>query len=129
MIVSASIESPIIPLWAGPKRNGGKWATAARPLSGSASSFENVAIWQRAPLSDEPTWRGSAAVRNDWNGDGGYVEAPSAGLKGWIGSAAPQDASVPGYMLPGQGEQIWLPSNVAKPGAPIATPWNGAGSK
>ncbi len=86
-------------------------------------------FWQREPLSDEPSWRGGAAVRNDWNGDGGYVEAPPAGLKGWIGPAAPQDASVPGYMLPGSGEQIWLPSNVAKPGAPIATPWNGARSK
>lgn len=123
-------DHPDLPDWAAKT-----FGPGARPWDGDkeagtlmrvidADSNPAGSFWQRAPLSDEAGWRGPAAVKNDWNGDGGFVETPSSGLKGWVGPAAPQDASVPGYMLPGDGEQIWLPGNVAKPGGPMPTPWN-----
>ena len=114
---AAQTFGPGVRPWQGDE--GGTLRRVVDADSNPAGSF-----WQQSDLTDEPTWRGSAAVRNDWNGDGGYVEAPAKGLKGWIGPAAPQDASVPGYMLPGSGEQIWIPRDAAVPGDPLPTPWN-----
>ena len=81
-------------------------------------------FWQSEVPPTEADWRAGSAVKNGWNGDGTYVEADPKGLKGWIGPAAPQEATGPGMVLPGGGEQIWIPPNTATPSSPIATPWN-----
>ena len=86
----------------------------------------NGGYWQTDVPQTEAEWRGGSAVLNDWNGDGGYVESPSDGLRGWIGSARPQMSSDGVNVLPGQGEQIWIPPGSAKPGPTMPTPWSGS---
>ncbi len=89
-----------------------------------ADSNPAGSYWQKSPLTSEAEWRGGSAVQNNWNGNGSYVESSSKGLKGWIGPVAPQLSSDNVSMLPGSGEQIWIPSNTASPSAPIKTPWS-----
>lgn len=84
----------------------------------------NGGYWQSAIPKDEAEWRGGSAVLNDWNGNGGYVESPAKGLKGWIGSARAQRSSDGINVLPGHGEQIWMPPGSANPGPPMLTPWS-----
>ena len=94
-----------------------------RSASGSFWSFD-------PPPATEADWRGPSAVKDAWNGDGGYVEHTVGpdGLKAWTGPIAPQQAAVDGYMLPGGGQQIWVPPGTLAPGGPAqATPWNLAG--
>lgn len=76
------------------------------------------------PPATEAEWRSGSAVLNNWNGDGSYVSANPADLKGWIGPAAPQLASDGVHVLPGGQDQIWIPRENATPSAPIPTPWN-----
>src|SRR5882762_2523583 len=79
------------------------------------------------PPAAEGTWRAGSAVKDAWNGDGGYVEStvPPEGLKAWSGPAAPQVAATPGSVLPGGQTQIWVPRGTVVPDAlPQATPWN-----
>ncbi len=76
----------------------------------------------------EAEWRSDFAVKNEWNGDGAYVTSPTAGLKGWIGPAAPQMSSDGSSVLLGNGQQIWIPRNTASPSSPVPTPWNTGGS-
>ncbi|WP_185206331.1 DUF4123 domain-containing protein [Sphingomonas sp. NBWT7] len=84
----------------------------------------NGGYWQKDIPTNEAEWRGGSAVLNDWNGNGGYVESPTKGLKGWIGSARPQMSSDGVNVLPGHGEQIWMPPGSADPGPTIPTPWS-----
>ena len=90
-----------------------------------AESDPNGSYWQAGAPDTEADWRGSSAVKNDWNGDGGYVESNPQGLKGWIGPAAPQMSSDNVNVLPGGGEQIWIPKGSATPGDVKPTPWSG----
>jgi uncharacterized Zn-binding protein involved in type VI secretion len=79
------------------------------------------------PPATEAEWRGDSAVKDSWNGDGGYVEHTVGpdGLRAWSGPIAPQDAAVDGYVLPGNGQQTWVPPGTLKPdGPPQPTPWN-----
>jgi hypothetical protein len=79
------------------------------------------------PPASEGTWRAGSAVKDAWNGDGGYVEStvPPGGLKAWSGPAAPQPAATPGSVLPGGQTQIWVPRGTVVPDAPPQpTPWN-----
>jgi len=80
------------------------------------------------PPANESTWRAGSAVKDDWNGDGGYVESTvPAGepLNAWGGPAGPQPASVDGYTLPGGQNQIWVPrGSIVPDGAAKPTPWN-----
>ncbi len=85
----------------------------------------NGGYWQSDIPSTEAQWRGGSAVLNDWNGNGGYVESSPAGLRGWVGSARPQMSSDGTSVLPGGGEQIWIPPGSAAPGPPQPTPWSG----
>ena len=70
----------------------------------------------------------TSAVRDDWNGDGGYViyTVPGSGLKAWIGPIAPQESqAVAGFVLPGGDTQVWVPYGTITPdGPPHPTPWN-----
>jgi hypothetical protein len=84
----------------------------------------NGGYWQSEIPATEGEWRGGSAVLNDWNGNGGYVESPPTGLRGWIGSARPQMSSDGVNVLPGHGEQIWMPPGSANPGPPQVTPWS-----
>lgn len=84
----------------------------------------NGRFWQSEVPATEAEWRAGSAVRNNWNGNGGYVESPSEGLRGWIGSARPQESSDGVNALPGHGEQIWMPPGSASPGPPRPTPWS-----
>lgn len=82
------------------------------------------------PPATEAAWRGSSAVKDAWNGDGGYVmqTVGPEGLKAWSGPAAPQAAAVDGYVLPGGGNQVWVPPGTIGGGAvPKPTPWNLSG--
>jgi hypothetical protein len=84
------------------------------------------------PPSTEGAWRGSAAVKDPWNGDGGYVQhqVGPEGLKAWAGSAAPQEAATTGSVLPGGAQQAWVPPNSITPvNPPQPTPWNLTASK
>jgi len=78
------------------------------------------------PPTIEDEWRGSAAVKDAWNGDGGYITATAPdGLKAWTGPAAPQPAAVEGYVLPGGGNQVYVPrGTLIADGPPQPTPWN-----
>ncbi|WP_211248750.1 hypothetical protein [Acidocella facilis] len=76
----------------------------------------------------EAEWRSDFAVKNDWNGDGGYVISSTKGLRGWIGPAAPQMSSDGSSVLLGNGQQIWIPRDSASPSSPIPTPWNDVGN-
>ena len=86
------------------------------------------AFWSTSPPpATEGEWRSASAVKDAWNGDGGYVESTvgSDGLKAWSGPAAPQQAAVDGYTLPGGGQQVWVPpGTLAKDGPAMPTPWN-----
>lgn len=84
----------------------------------------NGGYWQAEIPRTEAEWRAGSAVLNDWNGNGGYVESPATGLRGWIGSARPQMSSDGINVLPGHGEQIWMPPGSASPGPTIPTPWS-----
>lgn len=85
----------------------------------------NGSFWQAEVPKTEAEWRGGSAVLNDWNSDGGYVESAPQGLRGWIGSARPEVSSDGVSVLPGGGEQIWIPRGSASPGAAMPTPWSG----
>lgn len=79
------------------------------------------------PPSSEATWRGGSAVKDEWNGDGGFVQhtVGPEGLKAWSGPIAPQEAAVDGNVLPGGSEQIWVHRGTLAPDAPASsTPWN-----
>lgn len=80
------------------------------------------------PPATESQWRAGAAVRNNWNGDGGYVmhEVGPGGLKVWKGAAAPQPAGVDGYYLPGGGTQLYVPEGQINPATlnVTRTPWS-----
>ena len=93
---------------------------SSRDAGGSYWSLEQ-------PPQTEAEWRAGAAVLNDWNGDGGYVEytVPEGGLRGWQGPAAPQPTSALGYALSGGDQQLWIPRGTATPsGGAKPTPWN-----
>jgi uncharacterized Zn-binding protein involved in type VI secretion len=95
-----------------------------RSASGSYWSYD-------PPPQTEGEWRAANAVKDSWNGDGGYVEhtVPDEGLKAWAGPAAPQYAADNVSMLPGQGTQVWVPRNAIAPdGPPMPTPWNLSGN-
>lgn len=83
----------------------------------------NGGYWLESLPETESAWRGQSAVQNNWNGDGGYVTSDTSGLRGWIGTARPQPSSDQIGVLPGGGQQIWIPPGSARPGAPIRTPW------
>lgn len=104
--------------------NGDEHTGSIKRVIGSDDSA-NGGFWQSEVPSTEGKWRGGSAVLNNWNGNGGYVESSSEGLRGWIGSARPQISSDDVNILPGGGEQIWIPPGSAKPGAPQPTPWSG----
>ena len=93
---------------------------------GAKGSFWNTS----PPPATEAEWRNSSAVRDDWNGDGGYVTytVPESGLNAWVGPIAPQrleEAPVPGFVLPGGDTQVWVPYGKITPdGLPQPTPWN-----
>lgn len=106
--------------WNGDEHPGGRITRVV-----GADNNPNGPYWQADLPQTEAAWRGGAAVKNDWNGNGAYVESPSQGLRGWIGSAAPQQSSDGVSILPGQAEQIWIQPGSANPGPPIRTPWNG----
>lgn len=92
-------------------------------MIGSAKS-DNGSFWSPGdPPATEGEWRGGSAVLNDWNGNGAYVTSPTAGLRGWTGSAAPQPSSDGVSALPGQSQQIWLEPGSASPSAPRPSPW------
>ena len=79
------------------------------------------------PPRTEGAWRAGSAVKDSWNGDGGYVEhtVGPEGLKAWAGPAAPQEAAVPEMVLPGGGQQAWVPPNTINPvNSPKPSPWN-----
>jgi hypothetical protein len=79
------------------------------------------------PPRTEGAWRAGSAVKDSWNGDGGYVEhtVGPEGLKAWAGPAAPQEAAVPEMVLPGGGQQAWVPPNTINPvNSPNPSPWN-----
>jgi hypothetical protein len=100
--------------------NGG---TMSRVI-GSASS-DNGSFWSPGePPQTEAEWRGGSAVKNDWNGNGAYVQSPTAGLKGWTGPAAPQLSRDGANVLPGGSQQIWLPPGSATPSPPQPSPWH-----
>jgi hypothetical protein len=82
--------------------------------------------WTRELPATESDWRSAEAVKGEWNGDGGYVEytVPKGGLPAWTGEAAPQPAALPGYILKGGGDQVWIPPNSIAPSAPLPTPWS-----
>ena len=105
--------------WNGDKQQG----TISRVIG--AESDPNGSYWQAGVPGTEADWRANSAVKNDWNGDGGYVESSPQGLKGWIGPAAPQMSSDNVNVLPGGGQQIWIPTGSAKPGDVRPTPWSG----
>ena len=105
--------------WNGDEHPGG---TVQRVIGSDKDA--NGSYWQDRVPDTESEWRAGSAVLNDWNGDGGYVESPTAGLRGWIGSARAQDSSDGVSALPGKGQQIWIERNSANPGPTIATPWS-----
>ncbi len=80
------------------------------------------------PPATEAEWRGSNAVLDPWNGDGGYVSStvPDEGLNVWSGPTAPQALAPDGTsVLPGGATQIWVPRGTITPdGPPMPTPWN-----
>jgi hypothetical protein len=80
------------------------------------------------PPAGEAEWRSSMAVKDQFNGDGGYVTATvtdNDGLNAWSGSAAPQSSDTDGWALPGGGKQIWVKPGTLRPdGPPQPTPWN-----
>ena len=84
----------------------------------------NGGYWQNGVPESEGDWRGQSAVKNDWNGNGGYVQSPTDGMRGWIGSARPQMSSDGVNVLPGGGQQIWVPPGSANPGPTVPTPWS-----
>jgi hypothetical protein len=108
-----------------PRPWNGDEATAPIYRVVDANSNPAGSYWSPTPPTTESAWRGGSAVQNDWNGDGGQVSAKPAGLRGWIGKAAPQPSSDDVNVLPGGAEQIWLPSGSAQPSAVTPTPWNG----
>jgi hypothetical protein len=95
---------------------------------GSASG----SFWStEPPPATEADWRGASAVKDAWNGDGGYVvhTVGEDGLKAWSGPIAPQQAGVDGYMLPGGGQQVWVPrGTLSQDGPAMPTPWNSGGN-
>ena len=90
------------------------------------TSNPSGAFWTREMPATEAEWRSAAAVKGEWNGDGGYVEytIPKGGLPAWTGKAAPQPAALPGYVLKGGGDQVVIPVGSATPSSPMPTPWN-----
>lgn len=69
-------------------------------------------FWSRSqPSNSEAEWRRDNAVRQDWNAAGAYVVAevppPDHALVGQIGPQSSRNS--PGEVLPGGGEQFWLP--------------------
>jgi hypothetical protein len=80
------------------------------------------------PPATEAEWRSGWAVKNEWNGDGAYVEhtVGEGGLKVWRGPAAAQDAAAPGYVLGGGRDQLYIPPELkaVTPSPPRRTPWN-----
>ena len=93
-------------------------------------SRPNGEFWTTTPPPrTESQWRAQSAVKNDWNGDGGYVEytVPKGGLNVWEGPARAQLSSDKKGVLPGGGNQIVLnPETAGIPSdLPVkATPWN-----
>ncbi|RCK52472.1 hypothetical protein TH25_05350 [Thalassospira profundimaris] len=73
-------------------------------------------FWSRSrPSNSEAEWRRENAVRQDWNAAGAYVVAevppPDHALVGKIGPQSSKNS--PGEVLPGGGEQVWLPGTKA----------------
>jgi hypothetical protein len=99
---------------------------APGPISRVIGSGSNPAgeYWLPTAPTTEAEWRGGVAVQNDFNGDGAMVQADPAGLRGWIGKAAPQVSSDGVHALPGDQYQIWMPSGSAQPSSAVPTPWN-----
>ena len=54
-----------------------------------ADNNPNGSFWSPQLPSSEASWRAGSAVQNDWNGNGAFVQSPSASLRGWIGPSAP----------------------------------------
>ena len=92
------------------------------------ASNPNGAFWSlEPPPVEEAVWRAGAAVLNDWNGDGQYVEhvVGPEGLKGWQGPARAQLSSDKVSALPGGADQFVIPPNSLPPlPKPKPTPWN-----
>lgn len=88
--------------------NGGHWAVA--------DSMQQIP-------AKEGVWRGSFAIRQDWNGDGSYQAVRFGDLSpamqrmirenGIVGRAAPQPSVSKDHHLPGGGRQLFVP-NVVK---------------
>lgn len=83
-------------------------------------------FWSRNLPDTEAGWRSDAAVKGEWNGDGGFVEytVPKGGIPAWTGEAAPQPAGAPGYILEGGGDQVWIPPDGITPSSPQPTAWS-----
>lgn len=93
-----------------------------------SESNPNGAFWSlKPPPQSEGSWRSDAAVLNDWNGDGQYVEhtVGKGGLKGWQGPARAQLSSDGASALKGGADQFVIPpGSVDGPLVPKPTPWN-----
>jgi hypothetical protein len=93
-----------------------------------ADSNPNGSFWSLTPPPrSEAQWRSGAAVQNDWNGDGAFVEhtVGKDGLKGWQGAARAQKSSDGVSALAGGADQFVTPPNSLKdPLTPQPTPWN-----
>lgn len=79
------------------------------------------------PPQSEAAWRAGSAIKDKWNGDGGYVEKTvgPGGLKAWEGPTAAQEAATKGMVLPGGKTQTWVPAGTLAPSSPPQpTPWN-----
>lgn len=92
-----------------------------------ADSNPNGSYWT---LTDPKTmteaqWRAGAAVKGSWNGDGAFVEykVPPGGMKVWSGEASPQMSSNGVHVLPGGGNQVWMPQGTTTASQPISTGW------
>jgi len=68
------------------------------------------------PPSTEAEWRARYAVCGHWNGDGGYIEFRlTKEVKAWVGEVAAHRSTTDGYVLPGGGTQVWVPSGTIDP--------------
>nr|MCU0830376.1 hypothetical protein [Rhizobiaceae bacterium] len=92
-------------------------------------SDPNGSYWTTDPPPlTEAEWRANSAVKNDWNGDGGYVEytvPEGVEIPVWDGVVRAQRSSDRKGVLPGGGNQLFLDGKLLPSGLPIKrTPWN-----
>lgn len=79
--------------------------------AGSFWTYEDL-----TQLNSEAEWRGSFAVKTEWNGDHGYVvyvlDRPQYVLFGLTGM---QNSADPNKVFPGGGSQIYVPVGTLDP--------------